>query len=218
MKLTNLSATLLAAVTCMTPYIPAYAGDAQPSEGQTQFVQPTNSSVLPTSARTIPAATAIAVAFPSDLVLNADTEQTTTLILVQPIFDEAGNEIAPKNSLVSARLKPSKGGVTVTAEFLVVRGKTVPIQASNVIIPGQTATVQSGVERAREASQIGGRLVGTVVGATNVENIDGIKQGALAGTGIGLVFGLLSPKKATIVKITQGSIYVLTLQSAASLP
>lgn len=215
MKLANLSATLLA-VTCMTPYLPAYAGEMQRSEGQTQSVQPTNLSS--NSTRTIPATTAIAIAFPSDLVLNADTEQTTTLILVQPIFDEAGNEIAPKNSFVSARLKPSKGGVTVTADFLVIRGKTVPIQASNVVIPGQTVTVQSGMERAREASQLGGRLAGTAIGATNAENIGGIKQGALAGTGIGLVFGLLSPKKATVVKIPQGSVFVLTLQSAAYLP
>lgn len=176
MKLANLSATLLVAATCMTAYIPAYAGEVQHSESQTQSIQPT------TPTRAIPAATAIAIVFPSDLILNADTEQTTTLLLVQPIFDEAGNEIAPKNSLVSARLKPSKGGITVTTDFLVVRGKTVPIQASTVVIPGQTVTMQSGVEHAREASQIGGRLAGTVIGATNAENIDGIKRGALAGT------------------------------------
>lgn len=216
MKLANLSATLLVAVTCMTAYIPAYAGEVQHSESQTQSVQPITPASTPT--RTIPAATAIAIVFPSDLILNADTEQTTTLLLIQPIFDEAGNEIAPKNSLVSARLKPSKGGITVTADFLVVRGKTVPIQASTVVIPGQTVTLQSGVEHAREASQIGGRLAGTIIGATNAEDVDGIKRGALAGTGIGLMFGLLSPKKATVVKILQGSVYVLTLLSDASLP
>ncbi|MBD1858771.1 MULTISPECIES: hypothetical protein [Leptolyngbya] len=218
MKFANLSATLIAAATCLTPYLPAHAGtqDLQPAGTPTAVY--TNPAVNPTSTRTIPAMSAIAIAFPADLTLTADTEQTTTLFLAQPIFDEAGNEIAPKGALLSARLKPGKGGVSVMADFLVIRGRTVPIQASSVLIPGQTVTVQSGLDRAREASQVGGRLVGTAFGAGNINDVDGIKKGALAGTGIGLVYGLLSPKKATVVKIPQGSMYILTLQSAVTLP
>jgi hypothetical protein len=228
MKLMNLSVSVLNVIICMTPFSSSFAGtlehDKQISKTEIFSIQLTSDNhaqekvTEPKTIRMIPTSTAITVAFPNDLTLDAGVETSTTLVLAQPIYDENGNEAVPTNSLIGARLKPVKKGVEVLTDFLVIGGKTVPIQASSVVVPGQTVTLKSGMENAHEASQIGGKLGGTLFGAVDSENIKKIKGGALAGTGIGILTGILSSKKATVVKIPQGSIFILSLQSAVTLP
>jgi hypothetical protein len=228
MKLMNLYVSLLNVIICMIPFSSAFAGTLEHDKqiGRTelfsiQIISDNHAQekvTEPNSVRMIPAATAITVAFPKDLTLDAGVETSTTLVLAQPIYDENGNEAVPTNSLIGARLKPVKKGVEILTDFLVIRGKTVPIQVSSVVVPGQTVTLKSGMENAREASQIGGKLGGTLFGAVDSENIKNIKGGALAGTGLGILTGILSPKKATVVKISQGSIFILSLQSPVVLP
>jgi hypothetical protein len=212
----------------MTPFSSASAGTLeygnQISKTEHFSIQITSDNYAqekvmePNPIRMIPASTAITVVFPNALTLDAGVETSTTLVLAQPIYDENGNEAVPTNSLIGARLKPVKKGVEILTDFLVIRGRTVPIQASSVVVPGQTVTLKSGMENAREASQIGGKLGGSLFGAGDAENIKNIKGGALAGTGVGILMGILSPKKATLVKIPQGSIFILSLQSPIVLP
>jgi hypothetical protein len=237
MKFTNISVALLALLTFTTKLAPTYATTVQQetqtskTEIQTRSTHTTNSA---TSAqvvmmnqkvettqkiqRIIPASAAIAIGFPDELVLNARKETVATLRTAQPVYDEQGEEVAPINSLISARLKPTKGGVEIVADSLLIRGRVVPIQASSIVVPGQSVTMISGAEHAKEASMIGSKLGGQALGAINPENFVGIKSGAMAGGAVGILFGLFSPKKETVVKIPQGSIYILSVQSAVILP
>jgi hypothetical protein len=234
MKRIKLSVLLLTVITCNTKLAPAYAGTVEKetstskTEIQSRSTKTTTSEQnpqvdplrqnTPKTQRRIPAAAAIAISFPQELVLNADAETATTLMTAQPVYDEDGNEATPANSLVSVRLRPTKGGIEIVADSLIVRGRTISLRASSIVVPGQTVTLESGAARAREASQIGSRLGGSIFGAINSNDSNGMKSGALGGSVIGMIVGLTSPKNATIVKIPQGSIYVLSVQSPVSLP
>jgi hypothetical protein len=234
MKCINLSVLLLTVIACTTKLVPAYAGTVEKetsmskTEIQSRSTKATTSENnpqvdtlrqnTPKMQRRIPASAAIAISFPQELVLNADTETVTTLTTAQPVYDEEGNEATPVNSLVSARLRPVKGGIEIVADSIVVRGKTISLRASSIVVPGQTVTLESGAARASEAGQIGSKLAESFFGAINPNDSDGMKGGAMGGSLLGMVVGLATPKNATIVKIPRGSIYVLSVQSPVSLP
>jgi hypothetical protein len=230
MKSIQLSAALLSIITCTASLSPAFAANVKKetrittTESRTYSTKTSNNErviqnqVYQRRQQVIPASTAIAIAFPQELILRADNETATTLFTAQPIYDQDGNEVVAARSLISARLKPSKGGVEIVADSLIVRGRTVAIRASSIVVPGQTVTVASGADRARESSQLYSKLGGSIGGALNSDDASGAKTGALIGNGLGLIVGFFSPHKETIVKIPQGSIYVLSLQSSVSLP
>jgi hypothetical protein len=163
---------------------------------------------------TIPQSTAIAVAFPANLVIDAKKEQDypTTLILAQPLLDSYGNQLAAPGSPVAARIHPVKEGAQVIAESLVIQGRTIPIQATSPVLPSRKVTLSSGNQQARELSPIGSRIGGGLFGGGTGGDFMNFNQEAMLGSGVGAIAGLASEKSMHVVEIPQGSLYVLTLQ------
>jgi hypothetical protein len=174
-----------------------------------------SSNTSNTNTTVIPQSTAITVAFPAQMVIDAKNEQDypTTLLLAQPLFDSAGNQLAPQNSPIAARIRPTKEGAQIIAESLVIQGRTVPIQASSPILPSRKVTIRSGAEQARALSPIGGRIGGGLLGGMGGGNLNDFNTGAMLGSGLGAIAGLASEKSVHVVEISQGSVYVLTLQT-----
>lgn len=167
----------------------------------------------------IPQSTAITVVFPANLTIDAKKEQDypTTLLLAQPLFDSYGNQIAAQNSPVAARIHPVQEGAQVIAESLVIQGRTVPIQATSPILPSRKVTLSTGTDEAKGLSPVLGRVGGGLFGGLNGGDPTKFSQGAMLGSGLGAIAGLASGKSMHVVEIPQGSIYVLTLQTAVAL-
>jgi hypothetical protein len=163
---------------------------------------------------TIPQSTAITVAFPANLTIDAKKEQDypTTLILAQPLLDSYGNLLAAKGSPIAARIHPVKDGAQVIAESLVIQGRTIPIQATSPVLPSRKITLSNGNQQARELSPIGSRIGGGLFGGATGGDFMNFNQGAMLGSGVGAIAGLASEKSMQVVEIPQGSLYVLTLQ------
>ena len=159
----------------------------------------------PLTGRMIPAASAIVVTVPSDLQLDAGGTTSITLVLTRAIFDNNGDEIAPVNSLVSARLQPDKGGVNIIADSLILRGKHIRIRASSAMFRGETTIVNSGISKSDSFGNIGEIL------------LKPFGDVSLIGRGVGTLVGLFSPEHQTTVRIPQGTVFVLSLQSALTL-
>ncbi len=155
----------------------------------------------PLVGRTIPAASALVVSVPSDLQLDTGGATSITLILARAIFDDNGDEIAPVNSLVSARLQPDKGGVKIVADSLILRGKHIQIRASSAMYRGETTTTTSGTSK--------GDSFG-LLGETLLRPFGDI---SLVGRGLGMIVGMFSPEQQTVVRIPQGTMFVLSLES-----
>ncbi|WP_404788595.1 hypothetical protein [Altericista sp. CCNU0014] len=170
-------------------------------------------------ATVIPQSTALTVVFPANLTIDAKKEQDypTTLLLAQPLFDSYGNQIAAQNSPVSARIRPVKDGAQVIAESIVIQGRTVPIQATSPVLPSRKVTLSNGTDEAKALSPVAGRIGGGLFGGLNGGDPMQFSQGAMLGSGIGAIAGLASGKSVHIVEIPQGSLYVLTLQTAVAL-
>lgn len=178
-----------------------------------------NTSANTSAGSVIPQSTAITVAFPANMVIDAKKEQDypTTLLLAQPLFDSNGNQIAAQNSPVAARIHPVKDGAQVIAESLVIQGRTVPIQATSPVLPSRKVTISSGTDEAKGLSPVFGRVGGGLFGGLNGGDPTKFSQGAMLGSGIGAIAGLASGKSVHVVEIPQGSVYVLTLQTAVAL-
>ena len=190
---------------------------ANPNISQIQIFDPLRSN-SPTSAvpippvdrrpltgRIIPVASAIVVTLPSDIQLDAGGSTSITLILSRAILDGNGDEVAPVNSLVSAKIQPERGGVKIVAESLILRSKHILIQASSATYRGETTTIASGVSKSDSLGTIGEilfRPFGDVMGI---------------GRGVGALIGLFSPEHQTTIRIPQGTTFVLSLQSALTL-
>jgi hypothetical protein len=184
-----------------------------------QSVTSYQSSYSASGATVIPQSTAITVAFPANMVIDAkkDQDYPTTLLLAQPLFDSNGNQVAAQNSPVAARIHPVKDGAQVIAESLVIQGRTVPIQATSPILPSRKVTLSSGTDEAKGLSPLFGRVGGGLFGGLNGGDPTKFGQGAMLGSGVGAIAGLASGKSVHVVEIPQGSVYVLTLQTAVAL-
>jgi hypothetical protein len=237
MKLTNVSAALLALLTCTTKLTPTYAATVQQetrstkTEIQTRSTHTTNSAtsaqVVMMKQKTettqkiqqiIPTSAAIAIGFPNDMILNAKDETVTTLRTAQPVYDQNGSEVAPENSLITARLKPVKGGVEIVADSILIRGRVIPLRASSVVVIGQSVSVVTGLDGSKEGHNVGARAGAELLGLINPNNGDGMRAGGLGGGLLGMILGAGKAKKETIVKIPGGSIYVLSVESSVVLP
>jgi hypothetical protein len=159
----------------------------------------------PLTGRMIPAASAIVVAVPNDLQLDAGGATSITLVLARAIFDDNGEEIAPVNSLVSAQLQPDQGGVKIVADSLILRGKHIRIRASSAMFRGETIVSSSGLSKSDSFGNIGEIL------------LKPFGDISLIGRGVGTIVGLFSPEHQTTVRIPQGTTFVLSLQSALTL-
>jgi hypothetical protein len=206
MKSQSLKSRIAFGLLCSLMVVPA----TLPAIAQTVPAMQSYSS----SNTTIPQSTAITVAFPANLVIDAKKEQDypTTLILAQPLLDSYGNQLAAQGSPVAARIHPVKDGAQVIAESLVIQGRTIPIQATSPVLPSRKVTLSSGNQQARELSPIGSRIGGGLFGGSTGGDFMNFNQGAMLGSGVGAIAGLASEKSMHVVEIPQGSLYVLTLQ------
>lgn len=163
---------------------------------------------------------AIVVYLPTDLVLDAGNKapRPITLGLAQDFMDSSGNIIAPRNSPVSAKIQYMGKGIKINVEGVVYKSKLIPIQASSELIPGDKVTVISGAEKAKQYSSMGGRFGGMALGLMGDGDTSSTFEGALGGVVLGMAIGLASPEEKHEVKIPQGSLYVLSLQSPTSQP
>lgn len=177
---------------------------------------------------TISQSSAIVVGFPQNLEIDAKQKQgqTLTLPLAQPITDGHGNELVPAGSPVSVKIVPEdKKGVYIIAESIVANGQLIPIQATSSKIASVKIKVKTAKEQARENRAVFGNLGGNVaVGLTNDENelatetTKDATTGAAIGNTVGIISGLLSAENVYLVRIPQGSVYVLQLNAPITLP
>ena len=174
----------------------------------------------------IPQSSAITITFPIGVRLNAGQKKSlpTAAYLVQPLLDSNGNVVAGVNSPVSVQIEPTKGGAQIKADGLVVAGRVIPILALGPLVPDYTVTTTSGVQQAQANqglfSSLAGSLV-SVVGAATRLSSDKVSNfaniGNSLGAGLGILSGLSSPQRTRQVEISQGSVYILTLQAPVSL-
>jgi hypothetical protein len=177
---------------------------------------------------TISQSSAIVVSFSQNLEIDAKQEQgqTLTLPLAQPITDGHGNELVPAGSPVSVKIVPEdKKGVYIIAESIVVNGQLIPIQATSSKIASVKIKVKTAKEQARENRAVFGNLGGNVaVGLSNdgneqaTETTKDATTGAAIGNSVGIISGLLSAENVYLVRIPQGSVYVLQLNAPITLP
>jgi len=174
----------------------------------------------------IPQSSAITITFPIGVRLNAGQKKSlpTVAYLAQPLLDSSGNVVAAANSPVSIQIEPTKGGAQIKADALVVGGRVIPILALGPLIPDYTVTTASGVQQAQANQGLFSSLAGSlfsVVGAATRASSDKVTNlanlGTSLGAGLGIVSGLSSPKTTRQVEISQGSVYILTLQAPVSL-
>ncbi|BAZ40325.1 hypothetical protein NIES4101_62860 [Calothrix sp. NIES-4101] len=168
----------------------------------------------------IPQSAALIVVVPADVTLDAEKGQSYPIVLLttQPIYDSNGNIIAPEKSRVNGSLKPTKQGIKIIAESVIIKGQIIPLQAESAVVPANTIKVASGIDKAKENSGAYSRFGASLVGAVGGGNLNGIKNGALVGSAVGILSGLTSSEKIQVVKIPQGSEYILTLQASVNLP
>ena len=173
-----------------------------PAPLNTAIVESPTVDRKPLIGRAIPAASAIVVTVPSDIQLDTGGVTSVTLVLSRAIYDKDGDEIAPINSLVSARITPDRGGVRIVADSLILRGKHIRLQASSITYRGETITTTSGINKADSYGNVGDILLRPF-------GIDA----SVVGRGFGTIIGLLSPEQQTSVRIPLGTVFVLSLQA-----
>lgn len=189
--------------------VPAMAEQTVPYDLQTQE-----------QLNVIPQSSALVVTFPQPVQLDAGQNNSLpmTLLLAQPIVDAVGRELVPSNSPIAVKLISSGENIRIVAESIVIGGQVVPIQATSSIIPSTRKTVVSGNEQARRNSPVGSRFGSSLVGAIGGGDNDSIITGGLAGNAVGIFVGMVSPKKVPVVSISQGSAYILKLETPVTLP
>jgi hypothetical protein len=186
----------------------------QTNPGQTNQAQ-TNQVVIPQNSGVI-------IKLPMDITIDVGQKQDypLTVPLMQPLYDDQGNEIVPVNTPVVIKLKPENGGARIVAESIVFRGRVVAINAAAGVVPGQTIEQVSGAQKAQQNGAVFGNMFGSILGAVAPESkkADMFDQGALIGGAVGILSGITSPKNVRIVQLPGDSVHVLMLQSSIVLP
>jgi hypothetical protein len=178
----------------------------------------------PSPGVTIPATSAVSVTFCSTVKFNVKQKSgfPVTVYLTRPIMDSNGNQLVPVNSLVSAQLKPTREGVQIKAENLVVSGRVVPIQTSVLLVPMLSNVSQEDYYAQEQNPGLPFQV------ANNLQDWLG-DQGILSGgtsdlLGFGLAVasgvstGLNKPKRTETMEVPQGSTFVLQLLSPVDVP
>ncbi|MEO1432796.1 MAG: hypothetical protein AAFV71_27770 [Cyanobacteria bacterium J06633_8] len=208
MKSNTLLSIAMVVLASTTNAIPAIAQSNQQTNLETQ----SQTSVLPKSS-------ALVIAFPQQVQVDSGKKKSypMTVLLAQPILDQNGAEVVKANSPVAIELVPYKKDIKIVAKSIIVGGKIVSIQATSPVIPSQKITVKSGNQKAKKNSKVSASLAGSIAGAFSSDTDSTIK-GSYAGNAIGILHGLTSAKKIRLVNIPQGSVHILELETAASLP
>lgn len=163
----------------------------------------------------IPAQSAVVVSFPQQLQVDAGQNQELPipLVLIQPIYDQYGNEVVPANSVVKAKVVTGNEQAQIIVESLIIRGRVVPARAVSSPLSATTVTVSSSRDEARRYGAELTSFVGSVMGVLGADS-QTIMQGGYGGNVLGMLIGRSSPKEVSVVGIPQGSTHVLTLQEA----
>lgn len=219
MKTSNLLNLALALSVVTTIALPA---TTKPAAAQPTAAQPTATSQTSRTNGVIPQSAGVVIQLPANMVVDVGQKQDMpyTVPLAQPIYDLQGNEVIPAQAPVSIKIKPENGGAKIVAESIVVRGQIVPITAATAVIPGRTVTEQTGEQRARENSAVMGNLFGAIGGSIAPVSKRGnaFEHMGMIGGAVGILSGLSSPRNYRIVELSSGTVYVLQLQSAVTLP
>lgn len=174
---------------------------------------------LARASQAVPQSTGLAIMFPAEVTVDVGQKQEypLTVPLAQAVLDAQGNVVVPEGTAVSIKIKPVKGGGQIVAEFLLINSQVVPVQASSSVIPGFTITHKSANQKAVENRSVFGSLLGSAMGFAGGRDpgrvADGFDRGAMLGSTIGIVSGLTSPENTRLVRISQGSVYVLPIQA-----
>jgi hypothetical protein len=176
---------------------------------------------------TIPEASAITVTFCSTVRFDSKHRSIFPVVayLARPVMDNNGNVLAPVNSLVNAQLKPTKEGVQVSVDALVVGGRFVPIKTAQLPVPMLSKTdQQNNYSYSYNDDNLGI--------AFNVAN--GLQEwltdqeilsdsfGDVLGAGLTVAAGVSRarsrPKNTQVMEVPQGSTLVFPLMASVSLP
>ena len=163
--------------------------------------------------RSTPIAIELAVIFPNTLRLNVDVSQSypMTLLLAQTVLDAQGNVIAPAQSPVRASVRAVDNGVQITAESIVVAGRSIPISAASSIIPSHTITQQTSMQQGARYSQAG-LVIGDSISAIFDADLDTSFQVGSAGKLLGFLVGVSSPEQTSEVTIPVGSVHLMRVR------
>lgn len=166
----------------------------------------------------IPQDTAIVIKVSEGYQLDAGVKKTIPVVfqLISPIIDNQGNIVIDPNSIVKGKIVTGNGIAKITIESLIISGKTVPINAENLIITGTNITTKTSQQKAKEVSATLTRLVSSIIGVFGGKS-DEIIQGGFGGNAIGILSGLASSEQVSVVQINQGSTYVSTLLESVTL-
>ncbi|MDJ0736929.1 MAG: hypothetical protein QNJ47_23150 [Nostocaceae cyanobacterium] len=189
------------------------------TQGANNQTVPSQASVNLPQNIIIPKNTAIIVSFPAPMTVDITEKQDfpLTVLLANVIKDAQGNVIVPENSPVSIILKATDGGVKIVAQSLVVNGRVVPIKASSPKIPGTTVTHKEGHEKASESGSVWGEIGENAFGFASGGKTEHSQRGLMLGRTLGLVTGLSSKEKSRVVKISENTLYVLSLEATVHL-
>lgn len=176
-------------------------------------------SPLPLKDITLAKNTAIIVSFPASMTIDVSKKQDfpLTVLLKKAITDNQGNILVPQDSPVSIIIKPTGKGAKIVAQSLVVNGQVLPIKASSPTIPGEKVTHKTGREKAEENGEVWGKIGESAFGFAGGGKTEDSERGSMLGRTLGLVTGLSSPKKSRVVKISENSVYVLSLEATVKL-
>lgn len=227
MKLSHFSSTaILTIATLAMPVLSAQAATVEQNvtvttktevNAEQGFAAPTSLKPGKQSGRVIPADSAVMVGFPNELSLDASQATTHMLQLAQPIYDANGEELLPVNSYINAKLRPTKEGIEVVADAIVVKGRKIALQTNSVVIPGQTLTIKSGMDAAQEQRKAGSGILGSLMGGFGMGG-QAMEQGMMLGNAGGWISGLNSAQKMIVVKIPRGTVHLLSTTTAVTIP
>lgn len=175
----------------------------------------------------IPEASAITVTFCSTVRFDSKHKSTFPAVayLARPVMDSNGNVLAPVNSLVNAQLKPTKEGVKISADALVVGGRFIPIKTAQLSVPMLSKTDQ----QSNYAYSYNDDNLGIAFNVANGlqewltdQEILSDSFSDVLGAGLTVAAGVSRarnrPKVTEVMEVPQGSTLVFPLLASVSLP
>jgi hypothetical protein len=208
---------------------PSEAGASESQASEQVSPESADSSVESVSENesvTVPKSSAIIVSFPTEIMLDPKRQNNVpiTLPLVRPIVDLEGNVVVPAKSLVSAQLKPMKGGDLVEVIALVIGGRVIPINAIGTLVPAQKKPEDFSnqyVPNPGPLNNVFNSLSNWQLSSTYLNLNKNAQLNDYIGIGLAVANGLTTPKPKNppaYVSISQGTIYILTLATPFSIP
>ncbi|MEO0374298.1 MAG: hypothetical protein AAF329_06620 [Cyanobacteria bacterium P01_A01_bin.17] len=117
-----------------SPYEDAATTPAETDEAELIFNDRPEPKIISTR---LPVSTAVVVTFCSPVRFDSKQKEPfpVTAVLSHPITDRAGTVVAPMRSLVNLQIQPKRRMVKMQVSSLIVDGRLVPIQTTQLAIP-----------------------------------------------------------------------------------